>query len=91
MSNLGPTVRDYQHAAAALSQDSLRTGIECHLEVLDEVIGALSSIDPQTGDPSELWCASWDVILEALLIAVYVRELTTRPVRPFAWVRLSSN
>jgi hypothetical protein len=91
VSNLGPTIRDYQRAAAALSQDSLRTSIECHLEVLDEVIGELFSIDPKTGDPSELSCANWDVILEALAVAVYVRELVTRPVKPFTWVRLSSN
>jgi hypothetical protein len=91
VSNLGPTVRDYQRTAAALPDDSLRTSIECHLEVLDEVIGELFSIDPKTGDPSELSCANWDVILEALAVALYVRELVTRPVKPFTWVRLSSN
>jgi hypothetical protein len=91
VSNLGPTIRDYQRAAAALSTDSLRTEIGFHLEVLDELIGELDCIDPATGDPSELWSATWDVNLEALLVSVYVRELTARPVRPFAWVRLSCN
>jgi hypothetical protein len=91
MTYLGQVVRQIRRDAAALPTDDLRTEIEISLHVLDAVIGDLHSVRPGAGNMEATIDASADVMAAALTIALYVRELTTRPARRFMPVRLSPN
>ncbi len=91
MRYLGQVVRHIRRDAAALPTGELRTEIEISLDVLDVVIGHLLSIRPGAGDLEATEDACADVLAAALTIALYVRELTTRPARRFMPVRISPN
>jgi hypothetical protein len=88
---LGQVVREIRRDAAALPTGELRTEIQTSLDVLDTVIGHLQSIRPGAGNLEQTIDAAGDVMAAALTIALYVRELTTRPPRRYVPVRISPN
>ena len=84
MTNLGQIIREIQRDAAALSTAELRTEIEISLDVLDAVIGHLQPSGPVPGTWSDDQRDRRRDGSAALTIALYVRELTTRPAPRFA-------
>ena len=89
MTYLGEVVREIRRDAAALPTGELRTEIGISLDVLDAVIGHLQGIRPGAGNLEATIDATGDVISAALTVALYVRELSTRPAPRFAPVRIS--
>jgi hypothetical protein len=89
VTNLGQVIREIQREAATLPTGALRTEIEVSLDVLDVVVNHLHSFRPGAGTVEELISATSDVMDAVLTIALYVRELTTRPAPRFAPVRIS--
>lgn len=79
MSSLGQIIRVIQLDAAALPTDQLRDEIETSLEVLDAVISQFYRIGPGVRHVDERISATGDVMIATLTVALYVRELTTRP------------
>jgi predicted dienelactone hydrolase len=80
MAYLGQIIRDVQRDAAALSTDELRDEIEINLDVQDAVIRQLLAIRPGTGTAEDLIVTTGAVWIAILTTALYVRELTSRPV-----------
>ena len=80
MPTLGQIIREIQREAAALSTDALRDEIEINLEVQDAAIGQYYTIPPGGGTVEDLIIANSTVMVSVLTTALYVRELTTRPV-----------
>jgi hypothetical protein len=78
--NLGQLIREIQREAAALPADALRDEIEINLEVQDAAIWQYFSIRPGHGTVEDLIIANSAVMVAMLTTAIYVRELTTRPV-----------
>jgi hypothetical protein len=91
VSNLGQIIRDIQRQAAALPIDTLRDEIEINLEVQDAAICQFLSIRPGAGRTEELIVATGAVWISMLTTALYVRELTARPVNHVAAVTFSPN
>lgn len=91
MTYLGQVVREIRRDAAALPTGELKTEIEINLMVLDTVLDHLQTIRPGAGNLEATINATSDVMSAALTVALYVRELTTRPARRFASVRISPN
>ena len=79
MSSLGMLIREFQRDAAALATGELRTQIEINLEVLDVAIRDFGSIQPGAGTVDDQISATGDVVVAALMTALYLRELVTRP------------
>jgi len=79
VSSLGQIIRAIQHDAAALPTGELRDEIEVSLEVLDATISQFHSIRPGIRHVDERISATGDVMIATLTVALYVRELTTRP------------
>jgi hypothetical protein len=77
---LGQIIREIQHAAAALPTDALRHEIEMNLEVQDAAIDLYYTIPPGGRTVEDLIIANGTVMVSVLTTALYVRELTTRPV-----------
>jgi hypothetical protein len=78
MSNLSQIIRGIRRDAAALPTRQLRDQISGSLVPLEEAITRLDNTRP--GAEMDYVIAVGDVMSEVLLIALYVRELTTRPV-----------
>ena len=76
---LGQIIREIQQTAAALPTDALRHEIEMNLEVQDAAIRQYCTISPG-GTVEDLIIANSTVMVSVLTTALYVRELTTRPV-----------
>ncbi len=79
MSSLGQIIRAIQHDAEALPTSELRDEIEVSLGVLDAAISQFHSIRPGAGHVDERISATGDVMIATLTVALYVRELATRP------------
>ena len=79
MSSLGQIIRAIQHDAAALPTGELRDEIEVSLGVLDATISQFHRVRPGIRGVDERITATGDVMIAALTVALYVRELTTRP------------
>src|SRR6266567_7087250 len=79
VSSLGQIIRAIQHDAAALPTSELRDEIEVSLEVLDAAISQLHRVRPGIRGVDERITATGDVMIATLTVALYVRELTTRP------------
>jgi hypothetical protein len=79
VSSLGQIIRAIQHDAAALPTGELRDEIEVSLGVLDATISQLHRARPGIRGVDERITATGDVMIAALTVALYVRELTTRP------------
>jgi hypothetical protein len=90
MTEMSQILADVQQDAAAMPSSRLRTEIQESLGVLTVALDYLQALRPGTASAEELTSATGDVIFAALLIALYVREWTTRPVDR-TWVRLSMN
>jgi hypothetical protein len=91
MNQLSQLLGEIQREAAALPTGQLRTEIQVHLDVLTALIDNFRGIRPGAVSPEEMDSARGDVFAAALITALYVRELTTRPAPRFARVRLSAN
>jgi len=79
MSSLGQIIRVIQRDAAALPTSELRDEIETSLEVLDATISQFYRVRPGIGHVDERITATGDVMIVTLTVALYVRELATRP------------
>ena len=79
MSSLGQIIRAIQHDAAALPTGELRDEIEVSLGVLDATISQFHSARPGIRGVDERISATGDVMIAVLTVALYVRELATRP------------
>ena len=79
MSSLGQIIRAIQQDAAALPTSELRDEIEVSLGVLDATISQLHCARPGIRGVDERITATGDVMIAALTVALYVRELATRP------------
>ncbi len=91
MKNLYQAISKIRCEVAEIPTGALRTEIQNELDVLDAAISRLQSIRPGAGNVDETIDATADVWSTALMVALYVRELTTRPVERFTQVRLSFN
>ncbi len=91
MNQLSHLLAEIQRDAADLPTGKLRTEIEVSLDVLTAFIDQFQNIWPGAVSLEEMIGATGDVITAALVTALYVRELTTRPADRFARVRLSFN
>ena len=79
VSSLGQIIRAIQHDAAALPTSELRDEIEISLEVLDATISQFHRARPGIWGVDERITATGNVMIATLTVALYVRELTTRP------------
>ena len=77
--NLGQLIREIQREAAALSTEQLRDEIEINLEVQDAALDQYFAIRPGHGTVEDLIIANSAAMISALTTALYVRELTLRP------------
>jgi hypothetical protein len=91
MSQLCQVVGDIQQEAAAVPTSELGAHIRASLEILTEYIGQLQNPEHSATSPEETSSAENDVLYAALFTALYLQELTTRPARRYAKVRLSFN
>ncbi|MGB9242867.1 MAG: hypothetical protein WCC03_05895 [Candidatus Acidiferrales bacterium] len=76
--NLGTVITEIQRDAAGSSTEDLRADIEVGLEVLDAAITDLHALRPGA-DVMERINATSDFMETVITIALYVRELATRP------------
>ena len=84
MPTLGQLIREIQREAESLPTGTLRDEIEINLEVQDAAIRQYFSLRPGRGSVEDLIIANSAVMVSALTTALYVRELTARPVlQPF--------
>ena len=79
VSSLGQIIRAIQHDAAALPTSELRDEIEISLEVLDATISQFHRARPGIRGVDERITATGNVMIATLTVALYVKELTTRP------------
>ncbi len=79
VSSLGQIIRVIQRDAAALPTGELRDEIEVSLTVLDATISQFHRIRPGIRHVDERISATGDVMIATLTVALYVRELATRP------------
>ena len=79
MSSLGQIIRVIQRDAAALPTSELRDEIETSLEVLDATISQFHRARPGIRGVDERITATGNVMIATLTVALYVRELATRP------------
>ena len=91
MSSLGQIIRAIQQDAAALPTSELRDEIEISLEVLDATISQFYCARPGIWCVDERITATGNVMVATLTVALYVRELTTRPADVTAAVTSSLN
>ena len=90
MTPLSRVITQIQRDAADTATEDLRADIEIGFEVLDAAITQLNALRPGA-DVIELISANAEVLETAFTIALYVRELVTRPVDLLPPVPLSSN
>ena len=91
MSSLGQIIRAIQHDAAALTTGELRDEIEISLGVLDATISQFHRARPGIRGVDERITATGNVMIATLTVALYVKELTTRPADVTAAVTSSLN
>src|SRR6266567_5879340 len=91
VSSLGQIIRVIQRDAAALPTTELRDEIEISLEVLDATISQFHRARPGIRGVDERITATGNVMVATLTVALYVRELTTRPADVTAAVTSSLN
>jgi hypothetical protein len=91
MNQLGQLLAEIQRDAAMLPVGKLRTEIQVSLDVLAAFLSAFQDMRPDAVSLDEMIDAEADVVTAALITALFVRELSTRPAPRFARVRLSFN
>ena len=79
VSSLGQIIRVIQRDAAALPTGELRDEIEVSLGVLDATISQFHRARPGIRGVDERITATGNVMIATLTVALYVRELATRP------------
>ena len=90
MTPLGRVITEIQRDAADMPTQDLRSDIQVGLEVLDAAIVQLHALRPGA-DVIERISANAEVMETVITIALYVRELATRPVDLIPPVPISSN
>jgi hypothetical protein len=90
MTPLSRVINEIQREAAGVPTKDLRADIEIGFEVLDAAITQLHALRPGA-DVIEQISANAEVLETAFTIALYVRELATRPADPILPVPLSFN
>ena len=90
MTPLGRVITEIQRDAADTPTQDLRSDIQVGLEVLDAAIVQLHALRPGA-DVIERISANAEVMETVITIALYVRELATRPVDLIPPVPISSN
>ncbi len=75
---LGRVITEIQRDAVGTSTPDLKSDIEVGLEVLDAAITELHALRPEA-DVMERINATSDFMQAVITIALYVRELATRP------------
>ena len=90
MTPLGRVITEIQRDAADTPTQDLRSDIQVGLEVLDAAIVQLHALRPGA-DVIERFSANAEVMETVITIALYVRELATRPVDLIPPVPISSN
>jgi hypothetical protein len=88
MSNLGQIIRAIQHDAEDLDTESLKEEIIASLAETDEALTCLHNTRQGAVPEMDHLAAVGDVMSSVLVTAMYVRELTTRPV---IWAKISAN
>ena len=91
MIEVGQLMTEIQRDAAELPTGQLRSEIQVSLDVLAETIGQFHRIRPGAVSNQEMTAATENMMGAALVVSLYVRELTTRPISRYARVRLSRN
>ena len=91
VSSLGQIIRAIQCDAAALPTGELRDEIEISLEVLDATISQFYRARPGIRGVDARITATGNVMVATLTVALYVRELATRPADVTAAVTSSLN
>jgi hypothetical protein len=80
-----------QEDAASLPRGELKKEIQVNLEILSEYLADIQKMRPDAAMEDKI-SATDNLLVAALVTALYVRELTTRPMeREFARVRISFN
>ena len=91
MNHLGKLISDTRCQAASLGTDLLKDEIHHSIHELDAAIARLYGIPPGAGNAERVFDAAGDVIATALITALYVCELTTRPAPHVIRLDLSPN
>ncbi len=90
MNDLSQLLGEIKRDAAALSTGELKAQLQVHVELLSEYADGIQNMLPDAMSTEEKISVTDCLFLSALFTALYVRELTTRPVeRCFAPVRIS--
>jgi hypothetical protein len=90
MMELSKFVAEMQREAAALPTGQLRVEIQVSLDILEDVMDHFRRISPEASE-EDMISAMENMMCTALVTVLYVRELSRRPTRRFASVRLSFN
>ena len=80
MPTLGQIIREIEREAASLSTAELRHEIELNLEVQDAAIRQYYAVRPGGRNLEDLIMANSAVMVSFITVALYVRELASRPV-----------
>lgn len=91
MIELGQLMKEIQRDAAELPTGQLRAEIQVSLDVLAETIDTFHRTRPGAVREEEMTNAIENMMSAALVVSLYVRELTTRPISRYARVYLSRN
>lgn len=92
MNDLSQLVDQIKRDAAAMTTGELKAQLQVHVDLLSEYADTVQQIQPDAERTEEMISVTDCFFLSALFTALYVRELTTRPVqREFARVRISFN
>ncbi len=90
MNDLSQLLGQIKRDAAALSTRELRAQIQVHVELLSEYADGVLNMPHGAEGTEEMTSVTDCLFLSALFTALYLRELTTRPVEcHFAPVRIS--
>ena len=92
MNDLRQLLDEIRRDAAAMSTGELKAQLQVHVELLSEYADSVQNLPPAAARTEEMISVTDCLFLSALFTALYVRELTTRPIeRQFAQVDISFN
>jgi hypothetical protein len=80
-----------QRDAAAMPTGKLRAEIQYHLGVLTISLDDLKKLREGAENAETMTSVTSEVFNAALLVSLYVRELTTRPIDSVMWARPTFN
>lgn len=88
---LGQFMKETQRDAAELPTGQLRAEIQVGVDVLTEAIDHFRRICPGAASEEEMAAATENMMGAALVVSLYVQELTRRPPERYLRVYLSRN